>query len=476
MTALFGGRGMRVALRATLLGALAALAVACGSQPAPTAAPAPTSTLTPTPIILSTATPAPTPTFAPTPVILPTVAVPTPAPTPEPSGSLAEMLDEIERRVSEMREIYAFVDVDREFIAKDELRSRLLDDFEEDRDEVLQAQELYATLGILDEDVNLIELLVELYSEAVLGFFDTDENKMYIVNDDTDFSPADALTYAHEYAHGLQHRNFDLKAAFDAMEESDEDGSLAYRALVEGDASLVEALYRAQQLSEEEQAQAQEESASQSYDAFLAAPHVIRELVVFPYVHGPRFVVDLLLESNSWKLVNQAFERVPLSTEHILHSEKYLAYEEPVEVVLPDVQAALGEEWRKLDEDTLGEFILMSYLEMELEPEEAAAAAAGWGGDRYVLLQNVEGERLLISRVTWDSEADASEFFDAFQALMSARSDGEWRAIEGDDSTRTIDLANQSLLLSIDSADTLIIFAPDAGALEAAQTALAGLL
>ncbi len=467
-----------------VLGAILIFIAACGGQPSPTVTPTsvppsatpeptPTAVLTPTPE--PTSTPVPTPTFSPGAVILPTVAVPTRTPTPVSTDPLAATLDQIEDQMTLLREIFSFKEMERDFITKSDLLVRLREDFEEDRAEILETQDLYVTLGILGEDSDFFDLLVELFGDIVSGFFDTDEEKMYIVKDTPDFGPGDALTYAHEFTHGLQQQRFDIRAIFDAV-EGNSDISRAFQALTEGDASMAQTIYMFQHMSEEDQAEARQSAPPPSI-AFQSAPHVVQRTIAFPYVEGPQFVVSLLVESNNWDIVNQAFSELPQSTEQILHPEKYLDKdnrEEPVSVELADVQAALGEGWIQVSRDTLGEFILLAYLEMGVPRDQAANAAEGWGGDSYSLLKNAQDERLLVSKVVWDSEDDAQEFFDAFQALMQTRSDEEWESVDGDDASRLINLANQSIFLNIDTLDTLMIFAPDVETLEAARIAADG--
>ena len=463
-----------------VLGAILVFIVGCGGQPVPTvtpttvppsATPEPTATAVLTPTPEPTATPVPTPTFSPGIVILPTVAVPTR--TPAPIDPLTATLDQIEDRMTLLREIFTLESLDREFITTADLRERLQEDFEEDREEILEIQQLYATLGILDEDTDFFDLLVGLYGDTVLGFFDTDEEKIYIVKDAPGFGPNDVLTYAHEFTHGLQQQRFDIKAISDAV-EGNSDKSRAIRGLIEGDASLAQAIYMFQHLSQEEQAEAQQSAPSPS-NAFQSAPHVIQRTIAFPYVEGLQFAVSLLIESNSWDIVNQAFDEPPQSTEQVLHPEKYLDKdnrEEPVKVELADIQAALGEEWTQISQDTLGEFILLVYLEMGVSREQAFIAAEGWGGDSYSLLKNTQDESLLVWKVVWDSEDDAREFFDAFQGLMQAISGEEWEGVDGDDASRLMNLTNQSIYLNIDALDTLMIFAPDVDTLEAARKAV----
>ena len=77
-----------------------------------------------------------------------------------------------------LRELSSIQGVDRSFITRDDLSIRLKGLFEEDRDEILKTQQLYATLGIVSKDTDLYELLLGLYSEGVLGYFDTEDEKL----------------------------------------------------------------------------------------------------------------------------------------------------------------------------------------------------------------------------------------------------------------------------------------------------------
>ncbi len=83
----------------------------------------------------------------------------------------------------------------------------------------------------------------------------------------------------------------------------------------------------------------------------------------FPYVVGLEFVSSLHDDGN-WPEVNKAYSRWPESTEQIMHPEKYRAGEKPQEITAPALDQVLGEGWRKLAEDTLGEwttYLLLGY-------------------------------------------------------------------------------------------------------------------
>ena len=467
------------------LGFSVLLLAACGGDSSPTpvsatvtpqfsptavpAASAATPAASPTPLPAPTAEPSPT--FSPGAVIMPTVAIPSPTPTLSSADSLTNTLDAVGYVVSLMRELSAVERPERQFISREELLDHLREDFDEGKDKLYEVQELYITLGILEEDVDLYDLLLSIYGDDVLGFFDTEEELMYLVKDTPVFGPRDTLTYAHEYVHALQQQNFDIDSIIEDLKDQS-DASRAFRALVEGDASISEIIYMFQQLDEDEQAEIRQANQEAGPGLLASAPHVIQRTRMFPYSEGPRFVIELIQQGQGWDLVNQAFEDLPQSTEQILHPEKYMFKDEPTIVRLPDVAAALGDQWTEVRQNTMGEFFILVYLESSVSPEQAAIAAEGWGGDRYTLLQSPQGQNLLVSLINWDTEGNAQEFVDTFLGFMRARTDGDWDLVGQDGMSQMITLPDQSILLSLDEADTLLIFAPDVETLEAARMAV----
>ena len=97
----------------------------------------------------------------------------------------------------------------------------------------------------------------------------------------------------------------------------------------------------------------------------------------------------------------------------MLHLDKLLTREAPVAVVAdPVALAALLPGQRVVWQDNLGEATLLTML-ADVEPAPIArAAAAGWGGDRYLALDRdpVGAAPLIVGLIAWDSEADAGEF------------------------------------------------------------------
>ncbi len=399
-------------------------------DPSPTATPeatrTPEPTITPTP-----APPTPTPVFDPGLVILPTVAIPSRTATPTPTADelLSRRLDAIGFRAALVRDLSGSGPVEREIINTEDLEQMLFEDLEEDREDILVTQKLYELLGITEAGTDLIELLTDVYGDVVLGFFDTEDQKLYVVGDTTDFDEQDELTFAHEYVHGLQQIHFDIRLLRDNIEDNT-DRSWALTALIEGDATLAQLLYQLEHYDEEEQAAVQNAAQKSDFTAYRAAPLVIQRAIAFPYVEGPSFVIALYLERNDFELVDEAFVRLPVSTEQIIHPEKYIAEEAPVGVVLPDIGGLLGEGWEEIRQNTFGEAFFSSYLSSGIDEPQAAAAAAGWGGDRFGLYGGPEGATAMFALTAWDTETDADEFFDTFRVFAQTVVDGEWETIE----------------------------------------------
>ena len=199
------------------------------------------------------------------------------------------------------------------------------------------------------------------------------------------------------------------------------------RALVEGDATrLMEQWWRQYATPQDYEDILDYEPPGFTVPEEFPPPYIVEDLA-FPYDYGYAFV-DYLYARGNWAAVNAAYANLPQSTEHILHPELYVAGEAPVEVALPSLDHLLGEAWRLLDDNVLGEwttFLILGYgadVAAQLDDETAALASAGWGGDHYQVYHEAEsGGTLLVARWSWDSLRDAEEFDEALQVYLEQR-------------------------------------------------------
>lgn len=87
---------------------------------------------------------------------------------------------------------------------------------------------------------------------------------------------------------------------------------------------------------------------------FRTAPPIFRDTLTFAYFKGLVFVLHLT-NQHEWKAVDAAFRQPPLSTEQIIHPEKFFKdRDDPVEVTLPPLGELLNA-WKPMGSNVLGE-------------------------------------------------------------------------------------------------------------------------
>ncbi len=342
------------------------------------------------------------------------------------------ILTSIEDQVSALRGLPRTRDVPLRFMTRDALRAYLVQSF--DRDylprERESDQKLYVTLGLIRPDEDLVQLTLDLLQEQVLGFYDEDEKAMYVVADGGAFTAAEKATFAHEFTHALQDQAFDFQS-LRPPHNHDNDRYAAATAIAEGDAMLTERLWTQAHLTADEIAQL---SASGGDSTRLnQAPLAVRTEMLFPYISGFDFVRRAYQGSSTFSSVDALFRSPPESTSQILHPERYASHTRPVDVALPDLAAAMGQGWRQIDSNVLGELDLRIVMEQFGTRSTAARAAAGWSGDRWALLEK-DGRQALVLRTTWSSETAARDFFDTFGLALKSRFPGA--PFDANDSTR----------------------------------------
>ena len=346
-----------------------------------------------------------------------------PASEPEPSIEQrnAAAMDAIERVVVELRGLEPLRPVNRTFYSQDDLDQFVLQKIRQEypEDEAERDAIEMAAFDFVPADTDLRALFESLYTEQIAGFYDTDTELLVVVTDNEVMPPLDKTIYAHEFTHALQDQYYNLDTL--DPDENSSDTSLAVTALIEGDAMRLQEQYMLRYLDTDELFEMLSELTLADNSVMESAPALIRNQLMFPYEAGLAFV-QALYQVGGYQAVDDAFVHPPQSTEQILHPEKYLAGEAPQAVSVPPLTETLSSGWRWVGEDVLGEFTLRLYLEQTLSTRRATAAAAGWGGDRYVVYQHQEsGAILMVMRTAWDTSDEAAEFMDAYQTFGTAR-------------------------------------------------------
>jgi hypothetical protein len=340
--------------------------------------------------------------------------------TPE---QLSALTDRLAVRMSALRGLPLFAPVNKQMHTQAELRQLFLAKLDKDwpPEQVARWSEAYQALGLLPAGVDLRAVLAAVMGEQVAGAYDPDTKSMLLVEGVPAALVAPVLM--HELTHAAQDAHFHLQSL--PWEQHDNDDlALAVEALIEGDATAVMFDFVA----------GRDTSTITDLDGLLRsgpqllgspqlalAPRAVRELLTFPYVTGLRLVNELR-RRGGWERVNAAYQDFPLSTEQVLHPEKFLAGEDrPQQVLLPEAlgRAVTGD---LIQENVLGEFGLRLLLEEYTTSEEAFRAAQGWGGDRFRVWRRESRQAgrswLVLLVTTWDSAADAQEFFAAYGRLV----------------------------------------------------------
>jgi hypothetical protein len=173
--------------------------------------------------------------------------------------------------------------------------------------------------------------------------------------------------------------------------------------------------------------------------------------LLFPYTTGLSFAQSVHVEGG-WDAIDALYERMPASTEQILHREAYEANEAPVIVDLPDDLAdQLGAGWTVPLEDTFGEFQLGIWLrEAGVDADLAVEAATGWGGDRLAVVEGPGNAWGVVLETTWDSADDATAFLDAAQPAVDGLANAARISAPAGDGVTILIASDDETLLALD--------------------------
>lgn len=315
---------------------------------------------------------------------------------------------------------------------KDQVREFLLKHLQDSipQRELAGQTALFRALGLMHDTLDLQKLFVPLLTEQIIGYYDPRTKVLYVV----DGAPKDyaGITIMHELVHALQDQYINL----DSLERltHDSDRQSAMQTVIEGQATFEQVIMMTGGKGSLtgslpggwQQMQDMIRQATATQPVFATAPMVIQEALLFPYVNG----ADFVRRYNDRHPSRLPFDSLPQSTEQILHDEAYFGPNKslPITVGLPPIAG-------KFYENNLGEFGLRLFLYHHLKDiKPAAAAAKGWGGDRYAVVRTPRGNGVAIV-TAWDTALDGAEFVSALTAVIDKRFG---------DSTGVVPAANRS--------------------------------
>ncbi len=294
-----------------------------------------------------------------------------------------------------------------------------------------------------------------LQSQAA-AYYDPERSTFFLVMQDL---PEVALhaVYAHELFHGLQDQYYNLTQFLrtEGAGELNDDESLARQAVVEGEATYLMTLWALKQrlgivpdadmlgmaikvqasldasqlldlLKENRRLLDGSSDLQRAADKLNEIPHFMLDSMIGAYMKGMGFVSRI--QQEGWEKVNELYTRPPVSTEQILHPEKWLKNERPLKVDWPSEP---GEEmifrgWKTIETNTLGELQWRIVFAEQGLRSLSVSAARGWNGDHYSVMERLDDSAalMLLLWTNWDSEKEAIEFAQAYRQLLPVKYEG----------------------------------------------------
>src|SRR5689334_20575335 len=264
----------------------------------------------------------------------------------------------------------------------------------------------YKRLGMIPDTLKLQPFLTSLLEEQIVGYYDPHTKVLYVVNG----APKDmvGMTITHELVHALQ----DQYISLDSVQKirDDNDRLSAAQSVFEGQAvyEQISIMLGGSNIAINlpggwDRIRDMIQDNKSSMPIFAAAPKVIQETLIFPYLSGAEFYRNYK-ERKPGSII---FNDMPVSTEQIIHPAAFFVTKDsPTRIQLGTLSNAT-----RVYENDLGEFETRLFLFQHLNDQnEAVRGATGWDGDRYAVVNTPQGQGIVWLTV-WDSPVEGGEFF-----------------------------------------------------------------
>jgi hypothetical protein len=282
----------------------------------------------------------------------------------------------------------------------------------------------YRLFGLLPDTLGLHRLLLDLYTEQVAGYYDPDSAMLFGV------AGADRaqlrLVLAHEMVHALQGQYLPLDSILKSTASNDR--LTAAQGILEGQATLasIEVLAPGRGMTRTPQFwdlyRDQVRQQQSAMPIFARAPLVVREALIFPYLDGAQFMH--WWETDGPKDTLPYGPRMPVSTEQILHPDRYARGDAPVPLAFARDSGA-----GVVHEDALGENEIRVLLAALAGSDDVQTVMPiGWGGDRYRIYDTPAGPAL-VWYVAWDDQRSADRFLKSAGPALQRTARPGYRAV-----------------------------------------------
>jgi hypothetical protein len=333
--------------------------------------------------------------------------------------------DEVLGQMSQITGLKLLAPLKKSLRSREEIRAYVIKQMNEDKNPAERYADLRSAeaFGLLPKGFDLDAFMINVLTEQVEGLYDPKTREFYIA----DWSPlADQrMVMAHELTHALEDQHFQIESWIKAARPN-EDAELARDAVLEGSAmaAMVDYLMLGTGRSLKDLPEFDPSALIGDLDTtptLQKAPPFLKDALIFPYFSGLTFSAAVM-RNTGWAAVPGVFEKPPVSTQQILHPALYRAGKIPAAVALPRLDKLLGDNWSKLDENTMGEFGWKEVLKQFLDNDRAKSMAAAWDGDRYAVYEHKQTKKIiLVARLNLDSEVHAARFHGQYSEALEKK-------------------------------------------------------
>ena len=364
------------------------------------------------------------------PVPLPATEKAKPEETPfQENTRIVALADRIFAEISQNRGFKVNRPIAKVFVKRKEIETRTLrlSDALNPPGELDSERKLLFKLGLIPQEYDLAEYLRQAAMLSTISFYDPQTKVLYLADSlEDEREEAILSSLVPDLAYAFQDQHFGVNLEHTRV-NGNQDASTARWAVLTGDAFT--AVFNNRLGS----------SASSSvevrdlrrYFRFLIeermtddTPQSLIEIGLFSSVSGFSFM-QFYLKWNGWETAARLYSDLPLSTEQIMHPERYTGVrDDPTEVEEQTPPDVLSPSWKRVYSNTLGELVLYLHLKEFISEQQAKWGAQGWDGDRAELFESPDGKLTLVLRSVWDSETEANQFSQAYTKLIDQRYPG----------------------------------------------------
>jgi hypothetical protein len=327
--------------------------------------------------------------------------------------------DEIMLKISKYGRRNPNLTVKKSFTSKNDVMKYLDSELKNQykKNQFLAEEQALKLMGLIENNVNYENAIKSVLSQEVAGYYNPKNNTMYIA----DWLPINQqeIVLAHELFHAVQKQNYPAMEKMLNEDNSNPDRKLAISSILEGEATAImldyESVIKRKGKMSFDKIPALEFiinmsmliNPSQSFSKYSKYPQVMMGLMVFPYIRGLMFLKEFK-KNGGWEAVDDIYKRLPISTEQILHIDKYLSNEKPLEIEFKN-KDIFFENCIYLDSSIYGEAFFYTLFKNDNISKTNIEDSDGWNGDK-IFVYKCKDYYSAILITEWDTKKDASGF------------------------------------------------------------------